>query len=78
MTKKEGQLFHVDLTYYSIYTVIPRYLIFDYLIVSQPDKFIQALYTDIPPGFPLHVMKCHQIGRVTFAHPIQTLLVLGQ
>ena len=78
MAKKEEQLFQIDLTYYPIYSVIPRYLILDYLIVSQPDKLIQALYTDIPPGFPLHVMKFHRIGHVTFAHPIQNLLVLGQ
>ena len=61
-SKRDGQIFWIDLTYTPIHTVISRSLIVNSWRWSQTDKGILALGAYNPPGYALPVGVCNQIG----------------
>ena len=61
-SKRDAQVFLIDLTYTLIHTVISRSLIFNCWRWSQTDKGILALGSDNPPGYALPVGVCNKIG----------------
>ena len=65
-SKRDGQIFWIDLTYAPIHTVISLSLILNCWRLSQTDKGILALGADNPPGYALPVGVYNQIGHGFF------------
>ena len=79
MPLKEGwEIFQIDLTFSPTHTVISYSLILDYWICLQLDKGSPALGADIPPGCPIPVKACNQIGQGPFLSSLHKLLGMVQ